>query len=57
MAFAGAEVPMGQLKALVLGNLRYWGSQPIFDRGGILTIGYQYPNLIMSERYNAPGSP
>lgn len=57
MAFAGAEVPMGQIKALVLGNLRYWGSQPIFDRGGILTIGYQYPNLIMSERYNAPGSP
>lgn len=57
MAFAGAEAPMGQLRALVLGNLRYWGGQPIFDRGGILTIGYQYPNLIMSERYNAPGSP
>lgn len=57
MAFAGADVPMGELKALILGNLRYWGSQPIFDKGGILTIGYQYPNLIMSERYNGPGSP
>lgn len=57
MAFAGADVPMGELKALVLGNLRYWASQPVFDRGGILTIGYQYPNLIMSERYNGPGSP
>lgn len=57
MAFAGAEVPMGQLKSLVLENMRYWGEQPIFDPGGILTIGYQYPNLIMSERYNAPGSP
>ena len=57
MAFAGVDVPMGELKALVLGNLRYWESQPIFDCGGILTIGYQYPNLIMSERYNAPGSP
>lgn len=57
MAYAGVEAPMGQLRALVLGNIRYWGEQPIFDRGGILTIGYQYPNLIMSERYNAPGSP
>lgn len=57
MAFAGIDVPMGELKHLVLGNLRYWSSNPIFDCGGILTIGYQYPNLIMSERYNAPGSP
>lgn len=57
MAFAGVNVPMGELKHLVLGNLRYWSSNPIFDCGGALTIGYQYPNLIMSERYNAPGSP
>lgn len=57
MAFAGVDVPMEELRALVLGNLRYWGSQPVFDQSGILTIGYQYPNLIMSERYNGPGSP
>ena len=57
MAFAGVKAPMGELKHLVLGNLRYWSRNPIFDCGGILTIGYQYPNLIMSERYNAPGSP
>lgn len=38
-------------------NLRYWAGQPIFDRDGILTIGYRYPNLFMSEKYNAPGSP
>ena len=57
MAFAGVNVPMGELKHFVLGNLRYWSSQPILDCSGILTIGYQYPNLIMSERYNAPGSP
>ena len=31
--------------------------QPIFDNGGILTVGYTYPNLLMSETYNAPGSP
>lgn len=56
-AFAGLDVPMGELKRLVLGNLSYWSENPIFDCGGILTVGYQYPNLIMSERYNAPGSP
>ena len=57
MAYAGVDVPLGELKHLMLGNLRYWSSQPILDNSGILTIGYQYPNLIMSERYNAPGSP
>lgn len=56
-AFAGVDVPMGELKHLVLGNLRYWSLNPIFDCSGVLSIGYQYPNLIMSERYNAPGSP
>lgn len=35
----------------------YWMKQPIFDNGGILTVGYTYPNLFMSETYNAPGSP
>jgi hypothetical protein len=30
---------------------------PIFDRDGVLTIGYHYPNLNMAENYNAPGSP
>lgn len=30
---------------------------PIFDKSGLLTIGYKYPNLLMSEYYNAPGSP
>lgn len=57
LAFSGAEADWPVLKHMVLGNLRYWSSQPIFDNGGILTIGYQYPNLIMSEHYNAPGSP
>ena len=57
MAFSGAEADMSVLKHMVLGNLRYWSGQPMFDNGGIMTIGYQYPNLIMSERYNAPGSP
>jgi hypothetical protein len=57
-AFAGEEVaPWGVLKGLVLRNLRYWFSRPIFDHEGILTIGYGYPNLLMAEQYNSPGSP
>jgi hypothetical protein len=27
------------------------------DNAGILSIGYGYPNLIMAEGYNSPGSP
>lgn len=47
----------GEVKGLLLRNLRYWTEKPIFDGDGILSIGYAYPNLCMSERYNAPGSP
>jgi hypothetical protein len=57
-AFAGEEVlPWGEIKGIVLRNLRWWFSRPIFDHEGLLTIGYGYPNLVMAEQYNAPGSP
>lgn len=57
-AYAGVEgFSAGVVKGLVLRNLRWWFSQPIFDAGGVLTIGYAYPNLVMAENYNAPGSP
>ncbi|WP_052380388.1 DUF2264 domain-containing protein [Paenibacillus camerounensis] len=60
-AYAYADVeggyPAGVVKGLVLRNLRWWFSQEIFDRDGVLTIGYTYPNLVMAENYNAPGSP
>lgn len=29
----------------------------MFDRDGILTIGYCYPQMYMAERYNAPRQP
>lgn len=58
LAFAGVEcLPWGVVKSRLLGNLRDWLAQPIFDSGGLLTVGYGYPNLLMSEAYNAPGSP
>ncbi len=47
----------GTIKGLILRHLRWWMKRPIFDRDGILSIGYAYPNLIMAEDYNAPGSP
>lgn len=59
-AMGFAEVPgigYGVMKHLTLQNIRSWMQKPIFDNAGILTIGYGYPNLFMSERYNACGSP
>ncbi|MCX7028305.1 MAG: DUF2264 domain-containing protein [Spirochaetes bacterium] len=57
-AFAGEEVlPWGALKGIILRNLRWWFAHPILDHEGLLTIGYTYPNLLMAEQYNAPGSP
>lgn len=59
-AYAGLEsdtLTPGVVKGLILRNLRWWFKQPIFDRTGVLTVGYAYPNLVMAENYNAPGSP
>ena len=59
-AFAGVEcdsLTIGQMKHLLMNNLRFWLSRPIFDRGGALTVGYGYPNLCTAEGYNAQGSP
>ena len=59
-AFAGADcgtLTLGQVKHLLLGNLRFWLGRPIFDRAGLLTVGYGYPNLCAAEGYNAQGSP
>lgn len=60
MALAGETTEVlqwGEIKGLLLRHLRFWFQQPIFDRDGVLTVGYGYPNLIVSESYNSPGSP
>lgn len=58
LALAGSEsLPWGVVKSRVLGNLRQWLSRPIFSGDGLLSVGYAYPNLIVGENYNAPGSP
>lgn len=56
--FAGVEVfPLPVIKGVLERHLNYWLNQPIFDNGHVLTVGYAYPNLNMSETYNALGSP
>ncbi len=57
MAYAELDVDYGVLKNLVLRNLESWMKRPIFDNAGVLTIGYGYPNIFMSENYNGCGSP
>lgn len=55
---SGTKVfPLSVLKGIISRHMVYWLNQPIFDNAGVLTIGYCYPNLQMSESYNAPGSP
>lgn len=59
-AFVFAEVDgisLGVIKGVILRNLRWWFNKSIFNADGTLTIGYAYPNLIMAENYNSPGSP
>lgn len=48
---------VGVMKGLIVRHLCDWMRKPIFDRDDILTVGYGYPNLIMGENYNGPGSP
>ena len=50
-------LPLGVMKGIIVRHLAYWLDKPIFDHDGVLTIGYEYPNLTMAESYNAPGSP
>lgn len=62
LAFAGVELPepltWGVIKGLQLRNIRYWARQPgAYNPDGTLTIGFNYPNLNITENYNSPGSP
>ena len=60
LAFAGESgdgLTWGQLRGLWARNVRWWGRQTVLEGDGTLSIGYAYPNLLMSESYNAPGSP
>lgn len=56
--FAGVEAfSMEVMKGIIVRHFQRWMERPIFDNGGVLTVGYGYPNQNMAEGYNAPGSP
>jgi hypothetical protein len=58
LAFANVDVfPWGVVKGIMLRNIRWWLKKSIFTESGLLSIGYGYPNLFMSEQYNSYGSP
>ena len=58
LVFAGEEaLPWGVIKGVINRNLRYFLSLPIFDTAGLLSVGYGYPDLVMSEHYNGSGAP
>jgi hypothetical protein len=58
LAYAGVEaLPWGEIKGHYLRHLCWWSKLPIADRDGVLSVGYGYPNLLMSESYNSAGSP
>lgn len=58
LAYADVEaLPWGEIKGYYLRHLRWWADQPMTDRDGVLSVGYAYPNLFLSESYNSAGSP
>ncbi|MDB5527522.1 MAG: hypothetical protein JWR51_625 [Devosia sp.] len=58
LAFADVEaLPWGEIKGQFMRHLRWWADKPIANRDSVLSIGYGYPNLFMSESYNSAGSP
>lgn len=58
LAFADVEaLPWSEIKGYYMRHIRWWSKLPIADRDGVLSIGYGYPNLLMSESYNSAGSP
>ncbi|MGN0764346.1 MAG: DUF2264 domain-containing protein [Aristaeellaceae bacterium] len=49
--------PVGIVKGLIERNLDYWDRQEMLLAGGVMSVGYAYPNLILAERYNSACSP
>ncbi len=49
--------PLSALKGLINRHLRWWMEKPIFDDNGILSLGYTYPQLTLTEPYNSSLSP
>ncbi|MEW2400669.1 DUF2264 domain-containing protein [Streptomyces sp. NPDC046862] len=58
LPFAGVDaLPWGVAKGYLLRHLRWWEGRPVTGADGLLSIGYGYPQPVLAEQYNAPGSP
>ncbi|SFV29067.1 hypothetical protein SAMN05216456_0665 [Devosia crocina] len=58
LAYADLEaLPWGVIKGHYMRHLRWWADKPIAHGNGVLSVGFGYPNLFMSENYNSGGSP
>ncbi|MFD7717296.1 DUF2264 domain-containing protein [Streptomyces sp. NPDC059814] len=58
LPYAGVEaLPWGVVKGHLMRHLRWWQRRPDAAPGGLLSIGYAYPQPALAEQYNAPGSP
>jgi len=51
------NVPDEEVKYIISKNLDWWMKQDIFAADGTLNVGYAYNNSLMTENYNAAGSP
>lgn len=57
-AYKGTDYTLGMIKGIISRNFEFWENQPVIKgKEGSLSIGYGYANLLLSEDYNAPGSP
>lgn len=58
VAYTGLDVfTPGVVKGVILRHIEWWLKQPFIAPDGLFTLGYTYPNLIMTEDYNSPCSP
>lgn len=59
LAYAGVDaLPAGEVKGLLMRHLRRWRDRTAATSpGGLLSIGYGYPQPALAEQYNGPASP
>lgn len=58
LVFADVEaLPWGEIKGLISRHLHQWMNKDIFTTDGLLSVGYDYQNMVFAEGYNGPGSP
>jgi hypothetical protein len=59
LAYAGVDaLPAGEVRGLLTRHLRWWRDRTAATSpGGLLSIGYGYPQPAVAEQYNGPASP